>query len=168
MKNLNIILVLLAVFIFGLVGLPNKKAVAKITKEIASLEKEKKEKSAEFKKIQAEFKELKESNKDVQHFISDSFNQDSFIEKILEFAENSGVDQIDSLQFSQTQDSHDSTKITANFSLEGRRTSVANFLKKIESEPLFMGVESFGISTDEDGNSSMNVSLYSFYFAETS
>lgn len=164
MKNINILLVLCAVLLFGFIGLPKKKSVDTLKQEIESLKQKKQAKTTEFKKVKAEFEKLQASKEEIKHFIPKEFNQGELLNNLEKLSQKSGVKISDSVQFSKTKESNNLYKLESQFSVEGFRSQILLFLKSVESNPLLMGVESFAIEKSEDSQTTFGVNLYSYYF----
>ena len=166
MKNLNIVLVVLSVFLFGFIGLPKQKELKNLQKEIKVLTTEKNKKSEEFKTIKAEFKDLKNSEKNVKHVIPNGSNQAKILEDLAAITKKTGIKISETIQFSETKLENQLHRIDTKFSISGARSQILIFLKNIESNNLLMGVDGFSINQSEDNETNFSVNLYSFYLSE--
>ncbi|PID70463.1 hypothetical protein CSB37_02120 [bacterium DOLZORAL124_38_8] len=164
MKNLNIILILSAVLLFGFVGLPKKRAVDTLQKEIQTLQQTKQQKTTKFKAVKKEFEALQASKDSIKHFIPTEFNQGELITDIKKLSQKAGVTVSDAIQFSKTTEANGLQKLSTQFSVTGFRSQILLFLKSVESNPLLMGVENFAIEKNEDDQTTFGVNLYSYYF----
>lgn len=162
MKNWNIVLALIFILGIGFGTMPIRKQLAAATLQRNVLETQKKKISKEFKAIQKNVHESENSS--AFNTIPVGYDQAAFLSDIEKILEKNQFE-VKNFSFSLGSDSTvEAEQIQASFQIQGSRGDIYNFLKDVEENKNFMGVQSFSISGESrQTDITFNVSLYSFF-----
>ncbi|MBT3349476.1 hypothetical protein HN954_05090 [bacterium] len=171
MKNFKILGFVVLVLAVGFGVVPLQKSVKKTQTDQQLLVAKKEKKVEEFRKLQLLMTPATQATvaKSPERQIPPTAEQESLIRDLYRIIRGLGFE-FDGLNFSKSYNEKvQSPQINASFSIKGTRSQVQNFLRAVEENERFLGLENLGQLKNTEPNSGviqLSVSLYSFYQQE--
>lgn len=166
MKSWSILLLISGVLIFGLYTNPTRKEVSQIQSQAQTLENTLNELNAQLQEIERIQKESAATKETFVRRIPLKNEQESLIKDIHSLTLRHGFS-ADTISFTKGQNpTLKIPEMKISFSTKGNKTNLIPFLKSIESNERFLGLENLSITAMQEGTSTnvqFGVSLYAFY-----
>ncbi|MDH3324720.1 MAG: type 4a pilus biogenesis protein PilO [Candidatus Peregrinibacteria bacterium] len=166
MKTWKILMIVLTIAILGFVTQPEFEKFQNLNSEKEKLVKIKKDKIAELQKLKAIETEIIETARNDLNQIPVEIDQENLIKDMLRITRKTGFP-FSGLNFSKGMNSKlNIPQVSISFSTKGEKGKLLEFLREIENNERFLGMENFSISTEQDGIKrmvSLGVSLFAFY-----
>ncbi len=169
MKTWKILLIVITAGITGFATVPFYKEYKVLNTKLDQLQKNRDKKIEEQKELAKIKKEIENDKKNFLTKIPAEVEQEKLIMDLLSIATKTGFGFSD-LSFSQGKNAKlGIPQINISFSTEGNKNQLIDFLKNIEENERFMGMENFSITTSKDDKQSVSlgVSLYAYFQDES-
>ena len=169
MKKIWIYALLLLIPLYGFWIVPQNKAIKVQQENLAILQAETEDYKVKIKQLSDLSKVLENPLYDgVLERIPASLEQGIVILILQKIAQSTGF-VFESLAFNRGQNAAlETSTLSINFSIQGRKDNFINFLEAIEKSPRFMGMESFAYTVDTvNGIDIINMSVPLYTFAQS-
>lgn len=169
MKKIWIYALLLLIPLYGFWIVPQNKAIKVQQENLAILQAETEDYKVKIKQLSDLSKVLENPLYDgVLERIPASLEQGIVILILQKIAQSTGF-VFESLAFNRGQNAAlETSALSINFSIQGRKDNFINFLEAIEKSPRFMGMESFAYTVDTvNGIDIINMSVPLYTFAQS-
>lgn len=170
MKLWHIVVIIVCVLALGFYTQPKMQNVQTLESKFEGVLEEKSALSEQIEKVQEIKKEKKSANEDYSKRIPQENEQEKLIFDIRRLTMENGFAFNDVSFVKGYNPIIEMPEIKASFSTQGNKNNLLAFLKSIEANERFMGMESMSITTREEGQNdivSFQVSLYAFYEKES-